>query len=49
MMRTKEEICEEIKKGKAARKAAVRKLDRCNERLEELYIELEEVVMCQSS
>jgi hypothetical protein len=48
-MRTKEEICEEMKMVKAARKAAVRKLDRYNERLEELYIELEEVVMCQSN
>ncbi|MHC1723189.1 MAG: hypothetical protein AB9836_08305 [Aminipila sp.] len=48
-MRSKEEICEEMKKVKKARKAAVRKIDRCNERLEELYIELEEVAMCQSS
>ncbi|WP_312647535.1 hypothetical protein [Aminipila sp.] len=48
-MRSKEEISTEIKKVKTARKAAVKKLDRCNERLEELYIELEEVVMCQSS
>ncbi|MFV0518408.1 MAG: hypothetical protein ACK5MV_13525 [Aminipila sp.] len=43
-MRAKEEITEEIKKVKTARKAAVRKLDRCNDRLEELYVELEEVV-----
>lgn len=48
-MRSKEEICEEIKKVKTARKAAVKKLDRCNERLEQLYIELEEVAMCQTS
>ncbi len=46
-MRTKEEISTEIKKVKTARKAAVRKLDRCNERFQELYIEMEGVV-CQA-
>lgn len=41
-MRTKEAIREEITKVRNARKAAVRKIDRCNDRLAELDIELEE-------
>lgn len=41
-MRTKEAIREEIMKVRDARKAAIRKIERCNDRLDELDIELDE-------
>lgn len=40
-MRTAEEIREEITKVRNARKAAIRKIERCNDRLDELDIELD--------
>lgn len=39
-MRTKKEINEEIQKVEKARKSAVRKVERCDERLDELNREL---------
>lgn len=39
-MRTESEILKEIKKVEAARKAAEKKLERCDKRLEELHDEL---------
>lgn len=44
-MRTQREIREEIKKVRDARKQALHKVDRCNDRLDELDIELNESVL----
>lgn len=41
-MRTQQEIKEEIRKVRDARKKAIRKVERCNDRLDELEIELDE-------
>lgn len=43
-MRTPQEIKEEIRKVRDARKKSIRKTERCNDRLNELEIELEETM-----
>jgi len=43
IMRTAQEIRKEIEKVTEAKKKAFRKVDRCNNRLEELNIELQAV------
>lgn len=44
-MRTEREIRKEINKVRDARKQALHKVDRCNDRLDELDIELNESVL----